>query len=67
METLLLLIFTLLKILAITVPLIIAVAFYTLWERKVIGWMHVRHGILVPFGAGAITGASLRCLGGGAV
>ena len=35
---------SLLKILVITVPLIIAVAFYTLVERKVIGWMHVRHG-----------------------
>lgn len=44
METLLLLIWTLVKILAITIPLILAVAFYTLWERKVIGWMHVRHG-----------------------
>jgi NADH-quinone oxidoreductase subunit H len=44
METLLLLVWTLVKILAITIPLILAVAFYTLWERKVIGWMHVRHG-----------------------
>lgn len=26
------------------VPLILAVAFYSLWERKVIGWMQVRHG-----------------------
>ena len=33
-----------LKILLIAVPLILAVAFYMLWERKVIGWMHVRHG-----------------------
>jgi len=56
METLLLLVWTLVKILLITVPLILAVAFYTLWERKVIGWMHVRHGpmhigagILQPF------------------
>ncbi|MBS7457593.1 NADH-quinone oxidoreductase subunit NuoH [Coralloluteibacterium stylophorae] len=33
-----------LKILAITVPVIISVAFYVVWERKLIGWMHVRHG-----------------------
>jgi NADH-quinone oxidoreductase subunit H len=33
-----------LKILAITMPVIIAVAFYVVWERKLIGWMHVRHG-----------------------
>src|SRR6476469_2292731 len=32
------------KILAIAVPVIIAVAFYVVWERKLIGWMHVRHG-----------------------
>jgi NADH-quinone oxidoreductase subunit H len=38
------LLWTLLKVLVITVPLILAVAFYTLFERKVIGWMHVRHG-----------------------
>ena len=25
-------------------PVIIAVAFYVVWERKLIGWMHVRHG-----------------------
>ncbi len=56
MDTLLLLAWTLLKILAVTVPLILSVAFFTLWERKVIGWMHVRHGpmhigggILQPF------------------
>src|SRR3546814_507932 len=33
-----------LKILAIAVPVILAVAFYVVWERKLIGWMHVRHG-----------------------
>jgi NADH-quinone oxidoreductase subunit H len=35
---------TLFKILAIAVPLILAVAMYVYWERKVIGWMHVRNG-----------------------
>ena len=33
-----------LKILVIAVPVIISVAFYVVWERKLIGWMHVRHG-----------------------
>jgi NADH-quinone oxidoreductase subunit H len=33
-----------LKILAITLPVIVSVAFYVVWERKLIGWMHVRHG-----------------------
>ena len=42
--TLGLLAWTLVKILAITLPVIVAVAFYVLAERKVIGWMHVRHG-----------------------
>ena len=31
-------------ILAIAVPVIITVAFYVWWERKVLGWMHVRIG-----------------------
>ena len=31
-------------ILAIAVPVILAVAFYVWWERKVLGWMHVRMG-----------------------
>jgi NADH-quinone oxidoreductase subunit H len=35
---------TLLKIVLVMLPLILSVAFYTLFERKVIGWMHVRHG-----------------------
>ncbi|MDO5506645.1 MAG: NADH-quinone oxidoreductase subunit NuoH [Pseudoxanthomonas suwonensis] len=40
-----------LKILAIAVPVILAVAFYVVWERKLIGWMHVRHGpMYVGFG-----------------
>ena len=39
-----LLVWVLLKILAIAMPVIIAVAFYVVWERKLIGWMHVRHG-----------------------
>ena len=40
-----------LKILAIAVPVILAVAFYVVWERKLIGWMHARHGpMYVGFG-----------------
>jgi NADH-quinone oxidoreductase subunit H len=43
---------TLVKILVIAVPLIVAVAMYVWWERKVIGWMHVRIGPnkIGPFG-----------------
>jgi NADH-quinone oxidoreductase subunit H len=37
-------IWTLLKILAIAVPVIIAVAMFVYWERKIIGWMHARMG-----------------------
>ncbi len=39
-------------ILAIAVPLILAVAMFVYWERKVIGWMHVRLGPnkIGPFG-----------------
>ena len=33
-----------LYIVAIVLPLIIAVAMFVYWERKVIGWMHVRMG-----------------------
>src|SRR5690606_12683965 len=33
-----------LAILAIAVPVILSVAFYVVWERKLLGWMHVRHG-----------------------
>ena len=39
-----LLVWTLVKILAVCLPVIVSVAFYVLWERKLIGWMHVRHG-----------------------
>ncbi|WP_338848031.1 NADH-quinone oxidoreductase subunit NuoH [Massilia sp. W12] len=35
---------TLIKIVAIVAPLMICVAYLTLWERKMIGWMQVRHG-----------------------
>ncbi|TMH05381.1 MAG: NADH-quinone oxidoreductase subunit H, partial [Betaproteobacteria bacterium] len=38
------LVWTLAKIIAITVPLILGVAYLTLAERKVIGWMQVRIG-----------------------
>ncbi|PAT38310.1 NADH-quinone oxidoreductase subunit NuoH [Vandammella animalimorsus] len=34
----------LLKIVAIVAPLMIAVAYLTLWERKLLGWMQVRYG-----------------------
>ncbi len=41
-----------LYIFAIAVPLILAVAMFVYWERKVIGWMHVRIGPnkIGPFG-----------------
>jgi len=39
-----LVVWTLVKIIVITLPVVVGVAFYTLAERKVIGWMHVRHG-----------------------
>nr|UOZ97429.1 NADH-quinone oxidoreductase subunit H [Cupriavidus sp.] len=37
-------VFTLMKIMAVVVPILGAVAYLTLWERKLIGWMHVRVG-----------------------
>lgn len=37
-------VWTLLKIIAIVLPLLLCVAYLTLWERKLIGWMHVRLG-----------------------
>ena len=41
---LLLVLWTLAKVLSIVLPLVIAVAMFVYWERKVIGWMHVRMG-----------------------
>ena len=38
------LVWTLVKIVAIVAPLMICVAYLTLWERKMIGWMQVRIG-----------------------
>ncbi|MFC4526510.1 NADH-quinone oxidoreductase subunit NuoH [Dyella halodurans] len=38
------LIWPVIYILAIVLPLVIAVAMFVYWERKVIGWMHVRMG-----------------------
>ncbi len=42
----------LIYILCIVLPLVIAVAMFVYWERKVIGWMHVRMGPnkIGPFG-----------------
>jgi NADH-quinone oxidoreductase subunit H len=46
------LVWPIIYILCIAVPLIIAVAMFVYWERKVIGWMHVRLGPskIGPFG-----------------
>jgi NADH-quinone oxidoreductase subunit H len=44
MDQLLYMVILLAKILVIVVPLILAVAYYTYAERKVIGWMQVRRG-----------------------
>ncbi|MGO3871234.1 MAG: complex I subunit 1/NuoH family protein, partial [Alcaligenes sp.] len=50
-------VWTLLKVIAIAVPVILCVAYLTYWERKMIGFMHVRlgptrvgyRGLLQPF------------------
>ncbi|MEB0139624.1 MULTISPECIES: NADH-quinone oxidoreductase subunit NuoH [unclassified Undibacterium] len=38
------LVWTLVKIICITLPIMGCVAYLTLWERKMIGWMHIRLG-----------------------
>ena len=38
------LVWSLAKILIIVLPIFGAVAYLTLWERKLIGWMHIRLG-----------------------
>lgn len=38
------LVWTLVKIVAIVLPLLLGVAYLTFWERKIIGWMQVRIG-----------------------
>lgn len=45
-------VWTLIKILVITLPLLGCVAYLTYWERKMIGWMHIRKGPshVGPFG-----------------
>ena len=37
-------VWTMTKILCVTLPLMGCVAYLTLWERKMIGWMHIRIG-----------------------
>lgn len=46
--------FTLFGVLLITLPVLGAVAYLTLAERKVLGWMHLRHGPMYvgPYGLG---------------
>ena len=37
-------VWTIVKIVVIAIPLVLAVAYLTYWERKIIGWMQVRIG-----------------------
>jgi len=37
-------VYTLIQIVLVVLPLLAAVAYLTLWERKLIGWMHARMG-----------------------
>ena len=37
-------VWSLAKIVAIVLPILACVAYLTLWERKLIGWMHIRIG-----------------------
>src|SRR5690625_7208860 len=43
-DQLITLIWTVVKIIAIILPITIAVAYYTYFERKIIGYMHARQG-----------------------
>jgi hypothetical protein len=45
-------VWTLIKIVALVVPLLLCVAYLTLWERKAIGWSQIRPGPnrVGPFG-----------------
>ncbi|NDF77145.1 MAG: NADH-quinone oxidoreductase subunit H, partial [Betaproteobacteria bacterium] len=37
-------VWNLLKIVGVLLPLLLCVAYLTLWERKLLGYMHIRHG-----------------------
>ena len=43
-ETAWLVVWTLMKVIATALPIIVSVAYLTLWERKMIGAMHIRLG-----------------------
>ena len=58
LDSLLLLLKTLALIVCIVVPLLLSVAYLTLWERKLIGWMQIR------IGPNRVTFFGIRWLGG---